>query len=99
MLKEPGHLHILYAGQWKFGRASRIYITLVWWACSLEMLISIPEESPDFVPISPDMQSNTCARQNLLILTHPPDLSWFIEDVYTWATSSASCDGHRVSDL
>ena len=39
-MKEPGHLHILYAGQWKFGRASRIYITLVRWASRLEMLIS-----------------------------------------------------------
>ena len=28
-LKKPGHLHILYIGQWKFGRASRIYITLL----------------------------------------------------------------------
>ena len=42
MLKEAGHLHILYAGQWKFGRASRIYITLDRWASSLEMLISTP---------------------------------------------------------
>ena len=43
MLKEPGHLHNLYVGQWKFGRASRIYITLVRWASRLEMLISTPE--------------------------------------------------------
>ena len=42
MLKEPCHLHNLYAGQWKFGRASRIYITLVRWASRLEMLISTP---------------------------------------------------------
>ena len=40
--KELGHLHILYAGQRKFGGASRIYITLVWWASRLEMLISTP---------------------------------------------------------
>ena len=33
---------MLYAGQWKFGRASRLYITLVRWASRLEMLISTP---------------------------------------------------------
>ena len=43
MLKELCHLHNLYAGQWKFGQASRIYISLVRWASRLEMLISTPE--------------------------------------------------------
>ena len=39
-------------GQWKFGRASRIYITLVRWASRLEMLISTPGKVTSGVPVS-----------------------------------------------
>ena len=43
--KESGHLHILYAGQWKFVRASRI----LHWSSSLEMLLLT--STPGFVLI------------------------------------------------
>ena len=49
--KESSHFHILYAVQWKFGRARRIYITLVLCASRLEMLIWTLETTSTLVLI------------------------------------------------